>query len=97
MAKFEIINVKVSKGVMEGNPYDNRMFLCYTDESSNYLVSGTNTINLKMKVDDYNYAIRFHNYNVNDLEGKIIIPVFNQNGYMTDFTLSDPETGEVIS
>lgn len=96
MAKFQIINVKVSAGVFEGNKYDNRVFLCYTDEASKYLVTGSNAVNLKMKVDDFNYAVRFHNYNIADFEGKVLSPVFDQNGYMTDFTLSDPETGEVV-
>lgn len=96
MAKYQIINVKESSGTFEGNKFDNRMFMCYTDEQSKYLLCGENTCSLKMKADDFVYAMRSHKYNNGDLPDKIISPVFNQNGYMTDFTLSDPETGEVI-
>lgn len=94
--KYQIINVKESKGTMEGNSFDNRMILCYSTETSKYLVCGEYTENLKMKTDDFNYAIRFHNYDLKDLPGKIISPVFDKNGYVTDFTLSDPDSGEVI-
>lgn len=96
MAKFQIINVKESSGTFEGNKYDNRVFLCYTDDSSKYLISGENTCSLKMKVDDFNYAMRSHKYSNGDLADKVISPQFDQYGNMTDFTLSDPETGEVI-
>lgn len=94
--KYQIINVKESKGTMEGNAFDNRMILCYSTETSKYLVCGEYTENLKMKTDDFNFAVRSHNYDLNQLPGKIITPVFGRNDYITDFTLSDPETGEVI-
>ena len=94
--KYQIINVKASKGTIEGNPFDNRMILCYSSEPGKYVICGTNTENLKMKTDDFNYAIRSHNYDVNDLEGKIMTPTFGRNDYITDFVLSDPETGEVV-
>ena len=94
--KYQIINVKESKGNMDGNPFDNRMILCYSSEISKYLLCGEYTENLKMKTDDFNYAIRHHEYDLSQLPGKIITPVFGRNDYITDFTLSDPETGEVI-
>lgn len=96
MAKFQIINVKESAGEMNGHKFDNRVFLCYTDDSSKYLISGENTVSLKMKVDDFIFAMRSHNYSNGDLPDKVISPTFDQNGYMTDFRLSDPETGEVV-
>lgn len=95
-AKYQIINVKESKGTMEGNPYDNRMILCYSTETSKYLVCGDYTENLKMKTDDFNFAVRSHNYVLSDLPGKIITPIFGRNDYITDFTLSDPDSGEVV-
>lgn len=94
--KYYIINVKESKGSIDGNSFDNRMILCYSSESSKYLVCGEYTENLKMKTDDFNYAVRSHGYDLSQLPGKIISPVFGRNDYITDFTLSDPETGEVI-
>lgn len=94
--KYQIINVKESKGTMEGNAFDNRMILCYSTETSKYLVCGEYTENLKMKTEDFNFAVRSHNYDLSQLPGKIITPVFGRNDYITDFTLSDPETGEVI-
>ena len=94
--KYQIINVKASKGTIEGNAFDNRMILCYSSEPGKYVICGPNTENLKMKTDDFNYAIRSHNYDVNEFEGKIMTPIFGRNDYITDFTLSDPDTGEVI-
>lgn len=94
--RYIIINVKESKGSIDGNSFDNRMILCYSSESSKYLVCGLYTENLKMKTDDFNYAIRSHGYDLSQLPDKIITPVFGRNDYITDFTLSDPETGEVI-
>ncbi len=94
--KYQVINVKESKGNIEGNPFDNRMILCYSTESSKYLVCGEYTENLKMKTNDFNYAVRHHGYDLSDLPGKIISPVFGRNDYITDFTLSDPESGEVV-
>ncbi len=94
--KYQIINVKESKGVVDGNPFDNRMILCYSTESSKYLLCGPYTENLKIKTDDFNYVIRNRGYDLRDLPDKIITPVFGRNDYITDFTLSDPETGEVI-
>lgn len=94
--KYQIINVKESKGTMEGNAFDNRMILCYSTETSKYLVCGEYTENLKMKTEDFNFAVRSHEYDLSQLPGKIITPVFGRNDYITDFTLSDPETGEVI-
>lgn len=95
-AKYQIINVKESKGTVEGNQFDNRMILCYSTESSKYLLCGEFTENLKMKTDDFNYAIRSRGYDLSELPGKIISPVFGRNDYIEDFTLSDPETGEVV-
>ena len=92
---YQIINVKESKGTMEGNPFDNRMILCFSSDTSKYLVCGAYTENLKMRTDDFNYVIRNHEYALGELEGKIISPTFDKNGYVTDFTLSDPESGEV--
>lgn len=94
--KYQIINVKESKGTMEGNAFDNRMILCYSTETSKYLVCGEYTENLKMKTDDFNFAVRSHNYDLSQLPGNIITPVFGRNDYIIDFTLSDPETGELI-
>lgn len=94
--KYQIINVKASKGTIEGNQFDNRMILCYSSEQGKYVICGPNTENLKMKTDDFNYVIRSHNYDVNELEGKIMTPTFGRNDYITDFVLSDPETGEVV-
>lgn len=96
MSKYQIINVKESSGMFEGNKFDNRVFACYTDKECKYIVAGENTCNLKMRVNDFVYAMRSHNYSANDLPEKILSPVFDEQGYMTDFTLSNPETGEVI-
>lgn len=94
--KYQIINVKESKGKVDDNPFDNRMILCYSTGTSKYLLCGDYTENLKMKTDDFNYVIRNRGYELGGLSGKIITPVFGRNDYITDFTLSDPDTGEVI-
>lgn len=94
--KYQIINVKDSRGEIDGNKFDNKMILCYSSETSKYLVCGDFTENLKCKADDFNYAIRAHGYDLQQLPGKMIHPVFGRNDYVTDFTLADPDTGEVI-
>lgn len=98
MAKYQIINVKPYSGdLSNGNgKFDNEHFLCFTDAPGKYLTAGPNTTILKIRRDDFNYALRAHGYSANDLPDKIISPIFDENGYMTDFTLSDPDTGEVI-
>lgn len=93
---YQIINVKESKGNFEGNNFDNRVFLCYSSDSGKYVICGENTENLKMKADDFNFVLRSHNYELSVLPGKLIVPVFGRNDYVTDFTLADPDTGEVI-
>lgn len=98
MAKYQIINVKPYRGDLSngGGQYDNEHFLCYTDETSKYLTAGPNTDILKIRRADFDYVMRSHNYTASQLPDKVISPVFDKNGYMTDFTLSDPDTGEVI-
>lgn len=89
---YQIINVKESNF----NDAENVVILCYSDDKAKYLISGSNTESLKMKKDDFNFAIRSHGYDINKLEGKCISPKFGRFDYLEDFTLSDPETGEVI-
>lgn len=93
---YIIINVKVSSGKFEGVDFDNRIFLCYTNESSKYLVCGNNTDSLKIRKDDFVYCMKSKNLQENQLPGNVIVPVFDKNGYMIDFTLSKPDTGEVV-
>lgn len=93
---YQIINVKESKGNYNGGDYNNVNILCYCSESASakYLIAGSDTDTLKMKRDDYNYVMRARNYTNADLEDSFISPVFDKNGYLTDFTLSNPESGE---
>lgn len=93
---YQVINLKESKGVYNGLDFDNRVFLCYTSDSSKFLVCGHNTDSLKIRKDDYNYVMRSHNYQPNSIPGKIITPTFDKNGYMIDFVLSDPDSVEVV-
>ena len=89
---FQVINVKESKF----DNADNVSILCYSSEPGKYLMSGPNTESLKMKREDFNYAMRSHNYDLAKMEGMHINPVFGRYDYITDFTLSDPDTGEVV-
>lgn len=93
---YIIINVKVSSGKFEGVDFDNRIFLCYTNDSSKYLVCGSNTDTLKMRKDSFVYCMKSNKLQESQLPGNVIVPVFDKYGYMTDFTLTNPETGEVI-
>lgn len=89
---YEVINLKESN--FDGA--ENVSFSCYSSAPGKYLMCGRNTESLKMKRDDYNFVMRSHNYNLDDLPGKIITPSFGRYDYVEDFTLSDPQTGEVI-
>lgn len=93
---YQIINVKISSGKYEGVDFDNRIFLCYTSDNSKYLVCGDNTDTLKMRKDDFIYCMKSKNLQESQLPGNMISPVFDKNGYMIDFTLTNPDTGEVI-
>lgn len=89
---YEIINLKESKF----DDADNVAISCYSSDKGKYLMCGRNTETLKMKRDDFNYSMRSHGYNLDDLPGKILTPSFGRYDRLEDFTLSDPETGEVI-
>lgn len=89
---YQIINIKESK--FDGA--DNVAILCYSDEPGKYLLCGDNTESLKMKRDDFNFVMRSHGYDLKNVKGKNLDPKFGRYDYLEDFTLSDPETGEVI-
>ena len=99
MAKvdYQIINAKENKFKLEGVEYFNIDIECYCSDSPSkkYLRCGDDTCKLKCRYDDFAYIIRAHNYKEADLPGMFIIPVFDRNGYVEDFTLCDPESGEV--
>ena len=88
---YQVINVKESKF----DNADNVAILCYSSEPGKFLMGGTNTESLKMKRDDFNYVMRNRNYELGKMEGMQLNPSFGRFDYLTDFTLSDPETGEV--
>lgn len=90
--KYEVINVKESK--FDGA--DNVSITCYSSDQGKYLMCGDNTESLKMRRDDFNFVMRSRGYELDNLKGKQIHPVFERFGYVEDFTLSDPETGEVL-
>lgn len=101
MAKveYQIINVRISTGVSsDGSKYDNRNIHCYCSDSpaKKFLVCGDDTCDLKCRSDDFTYILRSRNYKDSDLVGKYINPVFDRSGHVEDFTLTDPESGEVI-
>ena len=89
---YQVINIKESKF----DNADNVVILCYSSEPGKYLLAGSNTETLKMKRDDFNYVMRSHNYDLAKIEGMHISPGIGRFDYLNDFTLSDPESGEVI-
>lgn len=101
MAKveYQIINVRTSTGSLpDGGKYDNKNIHCYCSDSpaKKFLICGDDTCDLKCRADDFAYIMRSRSYKDSDLPGKLINPVFDRTGHVEDFTLSDPQTGEVL-
>ena len=83
---YTIINVKhVGPGEMNGKPYDNHKFTCFTGEAPCSLVCGQDVQILKIKTPTYLAVIQSRGYDPSTFAGNILVPCFDQYGNMIDF------------
>lgn len=93
---MKVVNAKRKTGTFEGNAYDNVVILVTDDNTKNkQLLIGPDDDKLKIKADDFAFAMGRNSENgfkgVQDIEGAIIVPVYNKYGNVVDFTLYKDE------
>lgn len=94
---LQIISCKRKAGDYEGRHYDNFVLTCADYESTNKsVVFGPDIEELKIKADAFSVSLGRNIGALNDpeikvvqdIEGLLIVPVYNKFGNVVDFTLS---------
>ena len=95
-----IISIKEKKGTYEGRDYHNyNIFGMNPDSNNTQLIAGAEVKEFKMKADAFVMALGRNLGTLNDpkitqakdIIGLHILPVYNEFGNVTDFTLSLPD------
>ena len=106
---LQIISLKRKAGEYQGVKYDNYVIHCVNYDSTNQsLIFGPDTEDLKIKADTFAMELARNVASLNspnvkrveDIEGLIIVPIYNKFGACTGFNLdlgatSDPDNAAV--